>query len=314
MGFISDLSTGVNGAFYNAKGRLSAAVDTSALNGIFNPSFIGATRLTPFSVQKYTSPAKQTATTVNYPDSSRDWRVRISLPPASSQYYFTNRDSILNPLRTALSTSDDSTVPYAVVFPYTPQISVTHTATYSQQKLTHNNYAQYFYENSEINPISITGEFTVQNILEGQYLLAAIYFFRSITKMFYGNDGLAGNPPPMVFLNGYGQYYLPNVPCVVTSFQHTMPEAVDYIDVPTQQAIRTGAPDRLLNSTRLPSSSQLSVTLQPVYSRLSQNGFTLSDFAAGKLLNKKESALPVSAFGSTNKTQQGGVQQIGGFL
>jgi hypothetical protein len=37
-------------------------------------------------------------------------------------------------------------------------------------------------------------------------------------------------------------------------------------------------------STRLPTASQLSVTLQPIYSRQVSTTFNLDDFAAGKMV------------------------------
>jgi hypothetical protein len=192
-----------------------------------------------------------------------------------------------------------------VVFPYTPQITVAHTANYTPQKLTHSNYAQYFYDNSEVGAITLTTDFTVQNVSEGQYLLAAIYFFRSCTKMFFGAGPNAGNPPPIVYLNGYGQYYLPNVPCVVTSFSHTMPSDVDYMDIPEPSA--TLVPQTLyprLNSTRLPTTSNMTLTLQPVYSRLAQSqGFSLEDFARGGLINQVNSSNPATGFGATQPTK-----------
>jgi hypothetical protein len=37
-------------------------------------------------------------------------------------------------------------------------------------------------------------------------------------------------------------------------------------------------------STRLPTSSQLTVTLQPIYSRTAVTNFNLDDFAAGRMI------------------------------
>jgi hypothetical protein len=260
--------------------------------------------------------------------------VRISLAPDSKYFYNDPNNKLLTPLvREVGSGSTDPLASNAinlfglggaafrrigVVFPYTPQLSITHAANYSPQKLTHNNYANYFYDNSEVQAITISGEFTVQNVNEGQYLLASVYFFRSVTKMFFGNDPLAGNPPPMVYLNGYGQYYLPNVPCVVTNFSHTMPAEVDYMDIPEPSAVYDPRVNNYrLNNTRLPTTSTMSVTLQPVYSRLSQSqGFSLNDFARGALINKSGSANPASGFGATQPmiTNPNGVKPNGGFL
>ena len=69
--------------------------------------------------------------------------------------------------------------------------------------------------------------------------MAAIYFFRAATKMFFGQGANVGNPPPIVFLDGYGSHYFPHVPCVITTFQHTMPAEVDYIQVPISKTSLT---------------------------------------------------------------------------
>jgi hypothetical protein len=199
---------------------------------------------------------------VNATDS--DWRVRISMPDNSSLFYKDTNNTFLSVLgRTK-----------GVIFPYTPSISVTHTARYEEQSLTHSNYKNYFYAGSDISAIQIQGEFTVQNHDDAVYLLAAIYFFRSATKMFFGKDQLAGNPPPIVYLDGYGDHYFPHVSCVVTGFQHTMPADVDYME------FKMGT-----QMSRLPTSSQISVTVQPVYSRQNiANKMNLTQFSQGRLL------------------------------
>ena len=265
-----------------------------------------------------------------FPQASKDWRVRINLAPNSNYFYNDPGNMLLSPL-TNLGTNPNSFAGaigslfnngidqsgasrIGVVFPYTPQVQVTHTANYTGQKLTHNNYTQYYYDNSEVQAITVTGEFTVQNINEGQYLLATIYFFRAITKMFFGQDGsMAGNPPPLVYLNGYGKYYFPNVPCLVTSFSHTMPSDVDYMDVP-EPAVTLQNPglnpqfnNPLLSGTRLPTTSSITVVLQPVYSRYAQSQvFSLNNFAAGALINNAPSGQPATAFGATNGRTTGG--------
>lgn len=215
-----------------------------------------------------------------------DWRVRITLANSAKIFYQQAgaESTIMAPL-----------IHSGVVFPYTPQITVTHVASYSPQNLTHSNYQSHFYQSSEVQDINISGDFTAQNQDEAKYVLAAIYFFRAATKMFYGSDknksGLVGTPPPIVFLNGYGKYYFPNIPCVITSFQHTMPEAVDYIPVLSPMAFGSElatAKERRLEETRIPTASQLTVTLRPMYSRKNiYDNFSLEDFAQGKLLGNK---------------------------
>ncbi len=212
----------------------------------------------------------------------QDWRVRISMAPATANFFY----SATNPLTGPLAQTN------GVVFPYTPQIIVSHQARWNPTTVTHSNYNSYFYEGSEVGSITISAEFTVQNIQEGQYLMAAIHFFRSCTKMFFGQSPIAGTPPPVVYLDGYGQAYFPRVPCVVQSFNHTMPDGVDYISVPVGLDLSAlniaGAAFNVSGVAvpqRLPTTSSLSVVLQPIYSKNNiQNNFTLEKFTTGALL------------------------------
>lgn len=194
-----------------------------------------------------------------------DWRLRISL--ADYSIFGGDSNSLLAPV---FNTN-------GVIFPYTPRVTVQHNAKYSQQQLTHSNYDAYFYEGSTAAPIIIDADFTVQNQQDGAYLLAVLWFFRSVTKMFVGNDTLAGNPPPMVFLNGYGDYYFPNVGCVVTQFSHQLPDGVDYV-----QVFPTGDVN---SDVWLPTTSVINLALQPIYSRRNMHeNFTLEKFSQGQLL------------------------------
>jgi hypothetical protein len=207
-----------------------------------------------------------------------DWRIRVSLPVGANLLYQEALNVPMNPLRGT----------NGVVFPYTPNITTSHKANYSPTKLTHSNYASFSYENSEVDAITIDGDFTVQNRSEGQYLFAAIQFFRSASKMFFGaaSSQHRGNPPPILLLNGYGAPYFPAVKCVLTSFSHTMPSDVDYLPV-TIGHIQSNSGAVVESQVRLPTTSKISITLQPVYSRKSiHRDFSMSAFASGKLLDK----------------------------
>lgn len=154
-----------------------------------------------------------------------DWRVRISLAD-KADYLYKDPSMMYNSILAPLKETN------GVIWPYVPQVQVQHVANYASSQLTHSNYPAHFYTASEVADISITGEFTVQSAEEGQYLMAVIYFLRAATKMFFGQSDNAGNPPPMVFLDGYGSHYFPHVPGVITNFTHTLPNEVDYIQVP----------------------------------------------------------------------------------
>jgi hypothetical protein len=116
-----------------------------------------------------------------------------------------------------------------VIFPYTPQITTSYQAQYDQYDLIHSNFRGVFYKNSKVNDISIRGTFTAQDTVEANYLLAVIHFFRSVTKMFYGQDTERGTPPPLVYLVGYGDLQFAGHPCLVSTFNYTLPNDVDYI-------------------------------------------------------------------------------------
>jgi hypothetical protein len=156
-----------------------------------------------------------------------DWRVRLRLAPGAKYLYKDPSPGILQPLA----------ITDGVIFPYTPTISTAYKANYSNYDLTHSNYRGYFYQNSYVDPIQITATFTAQNTAEANYLLAVIQFFRSVTKMFYGQDAQRGSPPPLTYLTGLGEFQFNEHPCVVSQFNYTLPADIDYI--------RAGSPNQL---------------------------------------------------------------------
>ena len=150
-----------------------------------------------------------------------DWRVKLKLAPTADYLYKAPADSlgILQPL----AVSD------GVIFPYTPKIDLSYRAMYDITGLTHTNYNNYFYKNSMLDPVNITATFTAQDTEEANYLLAVIHFFRSVTKMFYGQDAQRGAPPPLVYFTGLGEYQFSEHPCLVHQFNYSLPSDVDYI-------------------------------------------------------------------------------------
>ena len=153
---------------------------------------------------------------------NRDWRVRLRLAPRSNYLYndpAIDSSSLLFPLKNT----------DGVIFPYTPSIQTSYNANYSQYDLTHSNYKGYFYQSSNTGPIQIQGTFTAQSTDEADYLLAVIHFFRSATKMFYGQDADAGAPPPLMYLSGLGNYQFNEHPVLLTTFSYNLPNNVDYI-------------------------------------------------------------------------------------
>ena len=85
------------------------------------------------------------------------------------------------------------------------------------------------YQNSKANAISISGPFNVEDAVQAQYWIAAVHFLRSATKMYSGDGESAGSPPPILSLNGYGDFVFKNVPVVITSFSIDLPADANYI-------------------------------------------------------------------------------------
>lgn len=233
-----------------------------------------------------------------------DFRVKVTLPTESSlnstffggsrQQFKNNKQKSPNEVLYPLAEEG------GVIFPLTPSIIIQHAASYNAMALTHSNYPGYAYAHSEVPSFTITGEFPVQNFEDAQYWVAMLHFFRSVTKMFFGgNDSNKGNPPPILQLNGYGNYVFNNVPVVVTNFNVDMRSDVDYIC--TTQNTRGARSDGVnlqalyndlnpgiasnpdTNNTWAPALSTVTLQLQPVYSRESVSKFNMKDFVNGRL-------------------------------
>jgi len=224
-----------------------------------------------------------------------DWRVKLTLPTDGQlrQVFFGGDNTIMEPLSQF----------NGVVFPLTPSILINHTASYNPMALTHSNYPFYAYGHSEVAAINILGEFPVQNYQDARHWVATLHFFRAVTKMFFGGEenSLKGNPPPILQLNGYGNYVFNNVPVVVTNFTVDLRNTVDYISTSHNTSKKSDAgastytdyrDNNIItnadkNSTWAPTDSTFNVTLQPVYSRESVKKFSMKEFAKGSLSNRE---------------------------
>jgi hypothetical protein len=244
-----------------------------------------------------------------------DWRVTLRLAPGATYLYNAPDAGLLQPLK----------VTNGIIFPYTPTIGTAYKANYDTYDLTHSNYRGYFYKNSYTDAVALKATFTAQSTADAAYVLAVIHFFRSVTKMFYGQDAQRGSPPPLVFLSGLGDYQFNNHPCVVSSFAYNLPADVDYISSgapnntglnlqplqnlysttlnavsPTvtrlaaaflppgaQNAIPAPLRGLLNNPTYVPSKIDIDITLLPVQSRQQvSKQFSLKGFANGDLIKK----------------------------
>lgn len=175
-----------------------------------------------------------------------DWRVKLRLAP-SAEYLYKDPGLNSNGILWPLNVTD------GVIFPYMPVINTSYNANYSTYDLTHSNYRGYFYQNSYVGEVNMTATFTAQDTKEAEYMLAVIHFFRSATKMFYGQDAPGrGSPPPLVYLQGLGEYQFNLHPCLISQFTYNLPNDVDYIRARSPNLVGTNLQikrDRKTNPT-----------------------------------------------------------------
>lgn len=217
-------------------GKLSGALSNLAQTG----NIISAIRSITLPPGGQTGGAYKNAS-VSY--STTDWRVQVSVPPIPA---FAN-SAVLAPLKNA----------GGAIFPYTPTLRLSSSATYESTKPVHQNFGFHSFVNSQADAISITAPFYCETPAEGAYWIAMVHFFRSMTKMFSGEDDLGGNPPPIAYFNAYGEYVFKNVPVVVTSFSVDLGPDSDYIAVDPSAAVNStnayggSAPSAISTATNL---------------------------------------------------------------
>ena len=203
-----------------------------------------------------------------------DWRVSLSIPQ-QIQDIIQNQKSLLDPLKATGN---------KMVFPYTPTILVGQSANWNPMQPVHTNYPFYAYENSRVDQMTISAHFYVQNEMEARYWVACVHYLRSMTKMSYGLSPNKGAPPPVVRLNGYGDYTFKDVPVVITNFQFDLKEDVDYIStrLSSEESGTADGPPSVSSKggtyAWAPTESLLTIGIVPQYSRTRQAQFDLADF------------------------------------
>jgi len=212
------------------------------------------------------APQRREFTTVKIGEAARasethDWRVSLSVPDVLLT------SNVLAPLNELKK----------LIFPYTPTILLGSSANYSAIQPTHTNHPFFAYENSQIDNMTITGEFIQENERDAKYWVAALHYFRTMTKMFYGESDPVGSPPLVARLNGYGPHVLNNIPVAITNFTTDMPQDVDYIECDVNGEINY-----------VPTRGIFTVSLQPMYARRSHARFSLNDYIEGRHIGAPE--------------------------
>jgi len=242
--FVKDLSKTGNSLVDAGKGALEDIADSTGLGKLLRkgPSS------DPLKAEFATASIKE--------DEGNDWRVKLSIPSIIDSDAFA-------PLKKT----------GGLCFPFTPTILMSHSANYNALQPIHTNYPFYNYQASQVDDMVITGDFFVQNAQEARYWCAAVHYLRTVTKMFYGAGDNAGNPPPVVKLNGYGDFVFNNVSCIIKNFTVDMPADVDYL--------KTDFPEGNETYSFVPTQSQVAITLSPIYSRSKTQQFSMKSFING---------------------------------
>ena len=198
-----------------------------------------------------------------------DIRVRLSMSPGSGELLYKDpSNKLLQPL---IDTD-------GILFPYTPTITVSHSAQYSGTHPAHSNHIQHSYNASSVDSITVDGYFTANTADEARYVFAVLHFLRSAYKMFYGADAQRGTPPPVLRLSGYGPHNYNSVPVVLQQFAEIMPADRDMIEVPL-----ASSPDAA-TKTMIPTYLPVTMSLMPIYSKNQISNFSLQGFARGDLI------------------------------
>lgn len=277
--FINRIGSAAREFTQSASQTIGSEIDSIASKGkqliedFTTPETVGKQVRTSGSLPTDGTPQSANRATATYsePPETKDWRVRLSLPP--SKVY---RES---PLLLPLTLTD------GLVFPYTPTVIMQTQVNYDTMHPVHTNYPFYAFNNGEVTPMQITGEFYVQTQDEARYWVGVLHYLRSVSKMNYGQGSNAGQPPPIVKLNGYGDYIFNNVPVLIQNWMVDLPNDVDYIST----GIEVGVDDNTTAGVSwAPVRSQFTITVVPTYSRRSIQEFNLDSFIKGDyVINKK---------------------------
>ncbi len=200
---------------------------------------------------------------------TNDHRLRIS--PQSYEQVLGKNDPQENIMSILWETN-------GLLFPYTPNVTVSQSVNWDPMALVHTNFDFQNYQRTPSVSISVSGAFTAQNQREGEYVMAVIHFLRVVTKSYFGvedaQNELAGIPPPVLMLQGFGTHIFKRLPVVIKSYNYTFDENMD----------ATVFYSRNNESARLNAKMMISVELA-VQTNLDKqrNQFSLDEYRTGKL-------------------------------
>lgn len=218
---------------------------------------------------------------------------RVRLRPKNPNYVYGPVNGPMNILRQT----------DGVLFIFTPQINISRQVDYDSTSPVHSNYEFHTFTRSRAPNITLTGTFNVQTSQEADYLRAVLIFLSVVTKMEFGTKGLssffsdpladavqnanvgetfftssqndlAGLPPPVLLLDGYGSYMFDRVPVIVTTVSYDLSQDSHLIFTSDFQ---TKVPNEMLIS--------IGLSMQPTPRKV-RDEFSLDDIKSGAIIRK----------------------------
>lgn len=166
-----------------------------------------------------------------------------------------------------------------MMFPYTPQIAYTQSVTYMDVQLVHSNTDYPAYTRTPSLSVTLNGKFSVQSQVEGRYALACLHFLRAVSKSHFGEtDTNAGLPPPILVLDGYGQYLFKRLRVILKSHNWQFDENIDTVTIALEKGL-----------VRLPALFSIGCELMVVQTPTRmRTQFNFAKFASGQLMEQQE--------------------------
>jgi hypothetical protein len=197
-----------------------------------------------------------------------DWRARLRPKDGGADTFYQSSDEddqdvLMRPLRES----------NGLIWQYTPTVYVQTMAEYNNPHGQGQNYQHYTFNKRSVQSISVTGDFTANDIYEGRYLLGVMAFLRASTMAYYGEQAKekAGTPPPVLLFEYLGDHGFNKVPVVVDTYNLQLPDNVDYVPIEIAGKI-----------TYVPTEINIQVTLRPSYTpEKLRKKFNLDDISSG---------------------------------
>lgn len=176
--------------------------------------------------------------------------------------------STTNPLSPLIATG-------GLIFPYTPHITVSGSASYATQTPTQSNQDYKIYQNTPSQTFTLSSSLTARSLDEAEYSASVMHFLSTIVKSRFGKSSDAGLPPPVMYLNGYGTFMFNMLPVIVTNYTYDMPDGVDYVNATIGNM-----------TAKVPVLTNFSVTVVVQNTPDKLNTFDIDQFAHGSLIRK----------------------------